>query len=94
MSKVKAAYNARQPYHFVPLTKEKLPTVRATYDAMPAELTAMMSGKQRGRPSATAGSLPSLTPTILPSRQNPRSKSLTKGRAPKRIHLGNEPDSR
>ena len=94
LSKVKAAYDARQPYHFVPPTKERPPTVRATFDATPAESAAMMNGNQRGRPSATTTRLPSLTPTTLPPRrQNSRSKSPTKGRAPKRVHLENGIDS-
>ena len=93
MSKVKAAYDARQPYHFIPTTKERPPMERTIIDATPAEAAAMMNGTQRGRPSATTARPPSLTPALPPSRQNSRSKSPTKGRAPKRVHLGNWPDS-
>lgn len=93
LSKVKAAYDARQPYHFVPPTKERPPMGRAVIDVTPAEAAAMTNGTQRGRPSATAARPSSLTPTLPPSRQNSRSKSLTKRRAPKRVHVGNGPNS-
>ena len=93
MSKVKAAYDARQPYHFVPPTKERPPTVRATFDVTLAESAAIINRNQRGRPSATTTRLLSLTPTLLLRRQNSRSKSPTKGRAPKRVYLGNGTDS-
>jgi dGTP triphosphohydrolase len=93
LSKVKAAYDARQPYHFVPPTKERLTMGRAIIDATPAEAAAMINTTQRGRPSTTTARPLSLTPTLPPSRQNPRSKSPTKGRAPKRVHLGNGLDS-
>ncbi|KAG4429105.1 hypothetical protein IFR05_015412 [Cadophora sp. M221] len=71
LSKVKAAYDARQPYHFVPPTKERPPVDRTIIDATPAVMT----------------------PTIPPGRQNSKSKSPTKGRAPKRVHLRNGLDS-
>jgi len=93
LSKVKAAYDARQPYHFVPPTKERPPMDRTIIDATPAEAAAMMNGTQRGRPSATTARPSSLAPTLPPGRQNSRSKSPTKGRAPKWVHLGNGLDS-
>jgi hypothetical protein len=93
LSKVKAAYDIRQPYHFVSPAKEKLPMARAGIDATPAEVAAIMSRTQRGRPSATLARPPSLTPTLPPSGQNSRSKSPTKGRATKRVHLENGLDS-
>ncbi|KAH7379089.1 hypothetical protein BKA64DRAFT_648510 [Cadophora sp. MPI-SDFR-AT-0126] len=61
LSKVKAAYDARQPYHFVPPTKERLPMGRAIIDATPAEAAAMMNETQRGRSSATTARPSSLT---------------------------------
>ena len=93
LNKVKAAYDARQPYHFVPSTKERPSIERTVIEATPAEAAAMTNGTQRGRPSATTARPSSLTPTLPPGRQNSRSKSPTKGRAPKRVHLGNGLDS-
>ena len=93
LSKVKAAYDARQPYHFVPLAKERSPMARAVIDATLAEAAVIMNTTKRGRPSATLARPSSLTPTQPPSRQNSRSKSLIKGRAPKRVYLGNGLDS-
>jgi hypothetical protein len=90
---VKAAYDARQPYHFVPLAKERPTIGRAVIDATLAEAAAMMNGTQGGRPSATTARPSSLTPTLPPNRQNSRSKSPTKGRALKRVHLGNGLDN-
>jgi hypothetical protein len=43
LSKAKAAYDARQPYHFVPPAKERLPMEHTIIDATPAEETAMIS---------------------------------------------------
>ena len=93
LSKVKAVYDARQPYHFVPLAKERSPMARAVIDATLAEAAVIMNTTKRGRPSATLARPLSLTPTQPPSRQNSRSRSLIKGRAPKRVHLGNGLDS-
>ena len=93
MSKVKAVYDARQPYHFVLPTKERPLIKRTIIDATLAEAAAMINGTQRGRPSTTIARPSSLTPTLPPGRQNSRSKSLTKGRALKRVHLGNGLDS-
>jgi hypothetical protein len=93
LSKVKAAYNTRQPYYFVPLTKERPLMGRAVIDITLAEAAAMINGTQRGRPSATIARPLPLAPTLPQSRQNSRSKSLTKGGAPKRVHLGNGLDS-
>ncbi|PQE10727.1 reverse transcriptase protein [Rutstroemia sp. NJR-2017a WRK4] len=81
------AYDARQPYHFVPSTKEKSMSERVTFGVTPAESAAMTNGSQRGRPN-TNSTGPSLTPSLPPNRQNARSKSPTKGRAPKRIYTG------
>jgi hypothetical protein len=87
LNKVKAAYDARQPYHFIPSTREKSISERVTLGVTPAESAAMINGSQRGRPN-TNSTGPSLTPSLPPNRQNTRSKSPTKGRAPKRIHTG------
>jgi hypothetical protein len=93
LNKVKAAYDARQPYHFVPPTKEKPLSERVTFSATLAESAAMINGSQRGRLSTNSTGLSSLTPPLLPNRQNSRSKSPTKGRAPKRIHTGAKADN-
>jgi hypothetical protein len=95
LSKVKAAYDARQPYHFVPSIKGRVPVAQTFFGATPtpAESVSMVSGvqtsKPRGRPRASANGQSS-TPTLLPmaGSQTSRSKSPTKGRAPKRVNLG------
>ncbi|KAG9232736.1 hypothetical protein BJ875DRAFT_513796 [Amylocarpus encephaloides] len=93
LGKVKAVYDARQPYHFVPSTKERPAIARVVFDTTPAEAAAMVNGTQRARPSATTAMPPSLTLTLPLSRKNSRSKFLTKGRALKRVHLGTGLDS-
>jgi hypothetical protein len=93
LNKVKAAYDARQPYHFVPSTKEKPVSERVTFSATPAESAAMMNGGQRGRLNTTSTGLPSSTPSLLPNRQSSRSRSPAKGRAPKRVHTRVRVDS-
>ena len=93
MSKVKAVYDARQLYHFVLPTKERPLIERTIIDATLAEAAVIINGTQRGRLSTTIARPLSLTPTLLLGRQNSKSKSLTKGRAPKRVYLGNGLDS-
>ena len=93
MSKVKAVYDARQLYHFVLPTKERPLIERTIINATLAEAAVIINRTQRGRPSATIARPLSLTPTLPLGRQNSRSKSPTKGRALKRVHLGNGLDS-
>ena len=79
LSKVKAAYDARQPYHFIPLARERPSIEQPCFGVKltPAESVAMMEGQSRGRPRATKTGPPSLTPSLPISRQGPRSKSPT-----------------
>jgi len=93
LNKVKAAYDVRQPYHFVPPTKEQQPSDRAAFGMTPAESAAMANGSQRGRQNISSMVLPPPTSSLPPNRQNSRSRSPTKGRAPKRVHLGSGIDS-
>ncbi|EPE34756.1 hypothetical protein GLAREA_10450 [Glarea lozoyensis ATCC 20868] len=93
LNKVKAVYNARQPYHFVPSAKEKPSSERVTFSVTPAESAVMMNGSQRGRLNTTSTGLLSSTPSLLPSRQSSRSRSPVKGRAPKRVYTGVRVDS-
>jgi len=88
LSKVKAAYDARQPYHFVPPTRGKQTIERFAFSERPAEPAPMANGNQRGRNGAISTGTPSLTQPSSSGRQNPRSKSPTKSRAPKRINTG------
>ena len=46
LNKVKAAYDARQPYHFVPPNKEKPLSERVAFSATTAESAAMVNGSQ------------------------------------------------
>ena len=93
LSKVKAVYNTRQLYYFVLLAKERPLIARAVINTTLAEAAVIINTTKRGRPSTTLARPLSLTLTQPLSRQNSRSKSLIKGRAPKRVHLGNGLDS-
>lgn len=88
LAKVKAAYDTRQPYHFVPTTRQKQTNESFTFS------TAMVepNRSQRGRPSSAAASAIPTVQFPTPGRQSTRSKSPTKGRAPKRINTGNTLD--
>ncbi|TGO54105.1 hypothetical protein BELL_1540g00010 [Botrytis elliptica] len=50
-------------------------------------------GSQRGRPGNISTGLTPSTPSLIPGRQNARSKSPTKGRATKRSYTGNTAES-
>ena len=93
LSKVKAAYDARQPYHFVPSSKDKSPLNQTNPYLTPTESAMIANGSQRGRPgNISTGMTPSI-PSLIPGRQNARSKSPTKGRATKRSYTGNTAES-
>ncbi|KAF7933927.1 uncharacterized protein EAE98_003636 [Botrytis deweyae] len=94
LSKVKAAYDTRQPYHFVPSSKDKLPLNQTNPYLTPTESAMIAHGSQRGRPGNISTGLTPSTPSLIPGRQNARSKSPTKGRATKRSYTGNTAESR
>ncbi|PQE33841.1 reverse transcriptase protein [Rutstroemia sp. NJR-2017a WRK4] len=67
--------------------REKSISKRVTLSVTSAESAVMINGSQRGRPN-TNSTRPLLILSLPPNRQNTRSKSPTKGRAPKRIYTG------
>lgn len=95
LAKVKAAYDARQPYHFVPSRSESSNRGLITLNPTPAESLATApaatttSQRRRGRPRGTSTArLASQTPSLPPAQQSSRSMSPSKNRAAKRVHVG------
>ncbi|TGO67181.1 hypothetical protein BOTNAR_0047g00500 [Botryotinia narcissicola] len=93
LSKVKAAYDTRQSYHFIPSSKDKSPLNQTNPYLTPTELAMIVNGSQRGRPgNISTGLTPSIL-SLIPGRQNAQSKSPTKGKATKRSYTGNTAES-
>ena len=87
LSKVKAAYDTRQPYHFVPPRKDSKAKDTITFSGTPSQTSAMRTGRPVARPRATG------TLSSAPSTQPARSRSPTKERAPKRVNTRTDQDA-
>lgn len=81
LCKIKAAYDIRQPYHFVPPSKDSRAKDTFTFSGTPAETTTVRTGRPLARPRIAG------TPSSAPSAQSARSRSPTKERAPKRVNI-------